>query len=72
MSPVTPKRCTCLTRAVVAGTIVCTFCDGILPAEHRGHPAGNPVQVSAVVADQPELLHVPEGHIVPYGTARLS
>src|SRR6266700_3964157 len=36
-------------------------CGGILPAEHRGHPIGKPVvQLSAVVADRPELFHVPE------------
>jgi len=58
---VTPKRCTCLTRTAVAGAISCTFCGGILPAEHRGHPIDNPVaQVSAIVADRPELFHVPE------------
>src|SRR6266571_746176 len=60
MSPVTPKPCTCLSRSFVAGAISCTFCGGILPVEHLGHPIGNPVQVSAVVADRPELFHVPE------------
>jgi hypothetical protein len=43
---------------------LCAFCGGILPAEHRGHPVDNPVvHVSAVVADQPELFHVPERDI---------
>jgi hypothetical protein len=58
---VTTRRCTCPARTIVAGAIFCAFCGGILPAGHRGHPIDNPLaQVSAIMADRPELFHVPE------------